>query len=270
MLAFLSWMLILILGYGLMLHALRQHFTPALTGLTQAFYLAGSSVVTLGVSEIDAHDAARWIILLAGISGFGVITAVISFVTQLQAALHQRESGVLTLCGMAGAPPSGIELLRSFASLDMRKGLSKLFLEWRDWSAAVMHSHLSYPVLVYFHSVDAESDWLQILEAMLDAATLVMALTDEKASGPATLMHRSGSRLAAHLCRLFRLDPKDPDPPDRDALDAALGQMREMGYRVKTLAPPTVARFADLRHDYAGRIQTLARHLGADEALRPA
>jgi hypothetical protein len=270
MLAFLSWLVMLILGFGLMLHAMGNHFDPRLTSLGQAFYLAGSSVVTLGVSEIDAHDGARWIILLAGISGFGVISAVISFVTQLQSALHQRETGVLTMCGMAGSPASGLTLLDSMAALDMRDGLPAFFLQWRDWSAAVLHSHVSYPVLVYFHSVDTESDWLQILEALLDAATLVMALTDEESAGAATLMHRSGSRLAAHLCRLFTLRDEPDLTVDRQLFERAGEHLRRCGYRMKPLDDQAFARLAALRQDYVGRIRALARHMGAEEAVLPA
>ena len=195
---------------------------------------------------------------------------MISFATQIQYGLHQRESGVLTLCGMAGTPPSGLTLLESFASLDMRDGLAKFFLDWRDWSAAILHSHVSYPVLAYFHSVDAESDWLQILEALLDAATLVMALTEEPAVGPATLMHRSGSRVAAHLCRLFRLTPDPTRATDPEKIAHAARLLQNAGYRMKPLDEAALVRLAALADDYSGRIRALAHHMGADEAALPA
>jgi hypothetical protein len=257
---------LLILGFGLLLHALGNELTPQLKTVDQAFYLAGSSVVTLGVSEIDAHGAARWVILTAGISGFGVITAVISFVTQLQAGLHQRETGVLTLCGMAGGPPSGLTLLENFAQLGMRRELAGFFLQWRDWSAAVLHSHVSYPVLAYFHSVDAESDWLQVLEALLDAATLIMAVTNDEAIGAASLMHRSGSRASAHLCRLFRLEPGSTEAPERSQLDDAARKLQALGYSVDLGDELIATKFAALRSDYSGRIRVLALHLGAANA----
>ena len=178
-LAFAAWALLLLAGFGLLFHASGQSFSPPLATFDEALYVAGSSLLTLGVSEVNASGTARWLILWTALCGFGVITATITFILQVQASLHQREAGVLTLSGLAGSPPSGIVLLESFAKLDLRTDLPAFFKEWRDWSAAVLHSHASYPVLVYFHSMDAESDWLPALGAVLDAATLLSVLTSD-------------------------------------------------------------------------------------------
>ncbi len=163
------WLLLLLVGFGLMFHAAASRFSPNLSELSQAIYVAGSSIVTLGVSEVDASGFARWLILAAAFSGFAVITAGITFVLQLQTSLHLREVEVLALSGLAGRPPSGIVLLETFAELGLQPELREFFLRWRNWSAATLHTHLSYPVLAYFHSVDAESDWLGAFEAVLDA-----------------------------------------------------------------------------------------------------
>ena len=262
-LASLSWLLLMLLGYTLMFHALRDAFRPAVD-FWETLYLAGSSLLTLGVSEVDAQGAGRWLILATALSGFGVITGTISFIMQIQAGLHQREPQVLTLVGLGGRPPSGIALLETYARLGIIQELPGFFREWRDWSANVLHSHASYPVLAYFHSVDAESDWLAALEAVLDAATLLIALTEDHAVGAATLMHRSGSRTAATLCSVFELETATSGDPDDDTSALLRARLEGAGYALRQNEAWSIAQLAELRRDYAPRVKALSRHLGAD------
>jgi hypothetical protein len=269
-LAFSSWMLLMLTGFGLMFHASADSFSPPLKDFGQAVYVAGSSLLTLGVSEVDAHGVARWMILLAALCGFAVITSAITFILQVQSDVRQRETGVLTLSGMTGSPPSGIALLESFAALQMRPDLGVFFREWRDWSTAVLHSHVSNPVLVFFHSMDAESDWLSALEAVLDAATLIMCLTDEPSAGSAALMHRAGSRTVSHLCDLFDLQEHAPPIPVDEVARSLVERLVACGYAMLPLDTTLIARLSKLRADYDGRFEALSRHLGAERAgLKP-
>lgn len=260
LLIFVAWLTLLLLGFGLLFMAVGDRFTPALAGFDDALYFAGSSLLTLGVSEVDAHGAARWLLLAAGLSGFGVITATLSFVTQVQGALHQRESRVLTLASLAGTPPSGIAILESVAELGVASELHDFFRTWRDWAAAMLHSHVASPMLIFLHSVDRESDWLRALEAVLDAATMLSALTEHEASGAATLMHRTGSRTVARLCALLRLEVPDPAPLPPAEVAALVERLRAVGYAV---AEDGAERFERLRGDYVSRIGTLAAETGA-------
>lgn len=265
-LAFAAWMLLLLLGFGLLAHAARHRFMPVLD-VGDAFYVAGSSLLTLGLSEVDAHGVARWLILATGLSGFAVVTATISYILQIQSALHQRESRVLTLGSLAGSPPSGLRLLEAASELNVAGELETVFRTWRDWAAAVLHSHVSSPVLIYFHSVDRESDWLVALEAVLDAATLLMALTEHEARGAATLMHRVGSRTAAQLTNLLEMEDAADLPLDEAAVAAIAGALRRAGFAIRPVDRARTAAFNALRADYAGRIAALAALLGAERPL---
>ena len=264
-LAFATWIGLLLLGFGLMFHAAAASFKPGLGGFDEALYVAGSSLLTLGVSEVDALGYARWLILWAGLSGFGLITAAFTYILQVQSSLHQRESRVLTLAGLAGKPPTGVGLLESFAALGLRDDLPGFFKDWRDWSAAILHSHVSFPVLVYFHSVDAESDWLSALHAVLDAATIIMELTDEPSSGAAALMHRAGSRTVSHLCDVFDLGPENGVSSDPANVAPLVERLAKAGFRTKVLNAAVTAHVLKLRGDYTGRLHSLSRHLGAEQ-----
>lgn len=263
LLSFFAWNLLLLFGFGLMMHANADLFEPQLDDLAQAIYLAGSSFVTLGVSEVDAYGFGRWLILAAGLAGFSIITATVTFILQVQSAFHDREWHVLTLVGLAGRPPSGIALLETYAELGVVDELPELFRSWRDWSASVLHSHAAHPVLGYFQSVDADNDWLSALGTMLDASTLLAAVTDEHpASGAATMLHRSASRTVEALCVLYGLPEERPALPDGPTTERLRSRLAAAGYPVRG-AHEAAIRFARMRADYEGRLAALTEHFGA-------
>ncbi|HEY1962226.1 MAG TPA: hypothetical protein VGG69_07405 [Rhizomicrobium sp.] len=261
--AFIGWLALLCLGFALMLHACASFFTPPLRGLGQALYVAGAYLLTVGTNEVQPHGFVRVLLLFGALSGFGVITATITFILEIQSNLHERETGVLKLNGLTGNPPSGIGLLETLASLNLKRDLTGFFKDWAHWSASVMNSHVSFPVLVYFHSVGSESDWVTALQLMLDAATLVMELTEEESAGAAAYMHRAGSRTAAHLCDLFHQQSEFSEELDEQVLAALVERLKSAGYDVRAPDSDRLRRFIDLRSDYAGRLNALAKHLGS-------
>ena len=267
LLVFATWLLLLLVGFGLLFDAMAEHFAPPLHGIDDALYFAGSSLLTLGVSEVDAHGPARWLLLAAGLSGFAVITATLSFLLQVQSALHQRETRVLSLASLAGTPPTGIALLEAVAALSVESELHDFFRVWRDWAAAMLHSHIASPMLIFFSSVDEESDWLASLEAVLDAATMLIALTNDEAKGAATLMHRGGSRTAARLCALLATDKQEGSPLSEEAVRELSARLDRCGYTVVPVNAHVLAQFEQRRGDYAGRIEALAKRLGADRSV---
>lgn len=264
MLTFVAWLLLLLLGFGMTMQAVGHQFQPRIASLGDAMWIAGSSLLTLGVSEYDATGVARPLILAAGLSGFGALTTAITFMLQLQAGLQDREPAVLRLADMAGTPPSGVRLLETMAELDARRHLEKLFIDWRDWCSATLHSHLAFPGLNYFRSVDTENDWRAAMEAVLDAATLVVACLDEpEARGAAMLLHRTGSRTAEQLCAALQLEP-ERSRLHGEEVASVLERLGRAGYQVRD--DGAAARFGELRAQYAPHVKALAHHLGGNRA----
>src|SRR5207302_1571326 len=72
----------------------------------------------------------------------------------------------------AGSPPSAEELLRG--EWPDQEALTVLLREWERWSAEVLESHLSYPVLSYYRSQHDNQSWLAALTTILDASTLMI------------------------------------------------------------------------------------------------
>lgn len=263
LLSIVIWVLLLMLGFGMMIHGAGDLFDPRVGRFSDGLWIAGSSLLTLGVSEFDADGLGRWVILAAAGSGFAAMTTAITFIFQVQAGLDEREPAVLELASLIGSPPTGIGVLELHASAEGRKDLPRFLDEWRRWSAGTMHRHLAYPVLNYFRSLDAENDWLATLEAVLDTAALLTACADERTAWAATLLHRTGSRAATRLCEELRLEPEACRLEAGDVAEA-LERLGRAGYAVRMEGAGE--RFAAARDDYAPYIKALARFLGGNRA----
>jgi hypothetical protein len=56
--------------------------------------------------------------------------------------------------------------------------LDNIFRDWERWSADLLSSHISYPVLCFFRSQHGNQSWLAALTTMLDVTSLVLAGID--------------------------------------------------------------------------------------------
>jgi hypothetical protein len=101
------------------------------------------------------------------------------------------------------------------------------------------------------------------LPAFLDAATLILVLTEEDSLGTAAMMHRGGSRTAAHLCDLFDLETKELEAIPEQSVQVLIERLQEAGYAAKPASKRLAAELSEFRSDYAGRLNSLGEHLGA-------
>ena len=77
-------------------------------------------------------------------------------------------------------------------------------------------------------------------------------------------MHRGGSRTAAHLCDLFDLKHKELEPISEESLELLIERLKEAGYAAKPASKRLAAELSKFRSDYAGRLNSLGEHLGAE------
>ena len=255
----LIWIAGLILGFGLLLYALRTQTNPQIENLPMAMYFAGTSLLTIGYGDIVAHSAlARLVSIAAAIAGLGLIALAISFIFSLYASFQRREVLVVTLDARAGAPPSGVTLLELVSKLGLRDDLAGLFYDWEKWAAEVLDSHMAYPLLAYFRSSHDNESWISALGAVLDAATLVQTTVVDIPRGPAKLMYAMGRHAVEDLSRYFHI-PRDHMPGvERYEFDEARQRLTAAGY---TLVAPDDSweAFARLRSEYAGPLNDMAK-----------
>lgn len=261
--SFVTWILLLILGFGLVAYGARAGFDPPLKGFWDAYFFVGSSIVTIGLSETSATGAARWVVLGAGFCGLAVITLAVTYLLLMQNSVARRDSGIIKLNTSAGEPPSALALLENFAQLRSTDELPETFRRARDWCAAVRQSHASHPSLIYFVSVGAGVGWPASLGAMLDLGLFAQDLIDDdRLLGPGVLLSAESQGMAESLAGFVGLNPKPPRA-DEDALRQVRDRLARAGYRLR--ADFDLAAFARKRAHAHRCIAAMADHLGKPE-----
>jgi Ion channel len=255
-----AWIAGLVVGYGLLLDALRDQVRPQPETLDAALYFAGTALLTLGFGDFVAMGAlARMITLAAAATGLGVFAVVITLLFTLYGSFQRREVAVVVLEAGAGAPPSGVTLLETYALAGILGDLSQVFREWQAWAAEVLDSHLAYPILAYFRSSHDNDSWISSLGAVMDAATLVLTTIEDGPKGWAKLSRAVGGHCIEDLALYFGLEVQPEIGVERAEFDEARDRLARAGFRLQD-ADRSWASFSRLRLEYAGRINALARY----------
>jgi hypothetical protein len=260
------WGFLLIVGYALLYDGLGEQLHPQPGTFGTAVYYSAGRMLAFPVDGIEATGtAARTLATLEAASGFGLFALVISLLFSLFSSFQRREIAVVALDALAGAPPSGVQLLETCAKDDMPQELAATFNEWRMWTVDVLESHLSYPLLVYFRSSHDNEAWPNSFGAVMDAAALVLTTVEGGPVGQARLMYKVGAHLIADMGQYYRFEREQFPGVEHDEFVEAYGRLRAAGYRLRD---PDAAweAFTGLRTVYAPWLNRLARAL----ALPPA
>jgi hypothetical protein len=260
---FAVWATGLILGFGLVLWAsgpsLNVPRGPA--GFSTALYMSGTTFFTLGLGDVTPnHALARLIVVIEAGTGFGFLALVIAYLPILYQAFSRRETNISLLDSRAGSPPSAAELLRRHAG-DM-EGLDALLRNWERWSAELMESHVSYPVLGYYRSQHDNQSWLAALTTVLDASALIIAGFEPAPARQARLTFAMARHAVVDLAQVFRMPPRRPDADrltrsDFGRLRASLAQA---GIHLNS-GDAVERALSDLRALYEPYVHALARRL---------
>ena len=264
------WFLLLIGGFSLLMYASRGAFTPPVDP-SEAFYVSASSFLTLGVTGHAIRNIwTQGLIIGAGLSGFGVVPLVVTFLLNVQDALMQREQLVLRLGERDRSPPTALAILRRLAPIGGgRQDATERFLDdWDRWCADVILTHGAVPILVYFRSADHECDWLVALEAVLDATALLTVLGHDRVSELAADCHTMGSRLVDQLLETFDGKVEHHVSVSRSEFGLALEALADVGDDEHDFvrAQERYRAFEELRAKHAPGIAALCRHFGVRQS----
>ena len=162
-----------------------------------------------------------------------------------------RETEIVLLDARAGTPPTAGELLLRHTFPGGHEALRDLFKDWERWSAQLLESHLSYPVLAYFRSQHDNQSWISSLTAILDACALTISGMEDVCARQAQLTFAIARHAVADLCQVFSVVPR---PPDKDRLPPDVLQLiRETlaKHGTKLAATPEAdQKLAELRNLY--------------------
>jgi hypothetical protein len=205
----------LVVGFALLHWGAGSHLqTPAgLHGLLADLYFSGATLFTLSLGDITpASHLERLLTVLEGGTGLAFFAMVIGYLPLLSQAFSRREVIVAMLDARAGSPPSAGELLMRHANTERVEALAQLLEEWDQWSADLLETHISFPVLAYYRSQHDNQSWVAALTAMLDVCALMIGGLEHAPVRSARLTFAMARHAAVDLSRVFRLQPRPADP----------------------------------------------------------
>ncbi len=85
-------------------------------------------------------------------------------------------------------------------------------MEWERWSAELLESHISYPLLCYFRSQHNNQSWISALTAILDTSALLIAGVRGHEARQAQLTFAMARHALVDLAQIFSLAPVKTRP----------------------------------------------------------
>lgn len=207
------WATGLVAGFAMLQWGLQDRLNVAQSAVSFGtyLYLSGTTFFTLGLGDVTPLGrVGRSLVVIEAGLGFGFLAGLISYLPIIYQAFSRREVSISLLDARAGSPPTAAELLRRNDG-DMSE-LRQLLGDWERWSAELLESHLSYPVLVYFRSQHTNQSWLAALTAILDVSALVIAGIDGGPTRQAQLTFAKARHAAAELAQVFVTSPSASEP----------------------------------------------------------
>jgi hypothetical protein len=245
------WALGLMIGYG--------QIEWALAGGTLSERFLSSSGLFFGEAS-SGSVGVRVVELLEVATGVGVLFILIGYMPAVYTAFAQREAVVSQLAARAGTPPAAGALLERAARRGSWGGVERDLETWEGWAAVVMETHLTYPLLAFCRSQDANQSWLAALTSMVDVAAFLTACVPDENGDAVGMTFTIGRRAFASAAVQFRLEPIPVDRlSERDF--ETLFEMVERS-TIPNLDRDTVRdRLERCREQYEPNAQALAHEL---------
>jgi len=208
------WATVLVISFGFLYFALGTPFADTLNpnhqflaNLRTDMYVSGTTLFTLGLGDVTpTHLVARALLVLESGTGLAFVALVIGYVPVIYTAFSHREVSVAMLDGRAGSPPTATELLRRHAYEGGERELITLLAEWERWSAEILESHISYPLLCYYRSQHDNQSWLSALVAVLDTCALLITTVEGPAARQAQLTFAMARHALVDLGHVFHVE----------------------------------------------------------------
>jgi hypothetical protein len=205
------WAVGLVLGFGLMQYGAGSAVNVAGSqpGFATDVYLSGTTFFTLGLGDVVPRSGlARALVVAEAGFGFGFLAAIIGYLPFIYSSFSKREVDISLLDSRAGTPPTAGELLRRHSHEGGEEALRELLKDWELWSAELMESHLSYPVLAFFRSQHDNQSWVASLTAILDTCALVKVGIEGACERQADLTFAIARHAVVDLSQVFGTAPK--------------------------------------------------------------
>src|SRR5712691_687713 len=202
-----SWVIGLMVGFALIQCSLSFSAEPVSFGAN--FLFSGDTFFTLGTASLTSMSKLRQsVAVLEAGTGLAFLAIVIGYLPVLYQLFSRRETHIIMLDARAGSPPNATTLLSRHGHRDSMHALDELLHEWEQWSAEVVESHLSYPMLSYYRSQHDNQSWLAALTVIMDSCALVMVGIKTLPTFQARMTFSSARLAVVELGRVLGVKPQ--------------------------------------------------------------
>jgi len=227
-------------------------------------YVSGTNFFTLGLGDVlPKTTLAKFLTVAEGGMGLAFLAIVISYLPVLYQSFSRREQVISLLDARGGSPASAGEILRRhLRGCQPAEALEQLLRDWERWSAEVLESQISYPVLCYFRSQHDNQSWLAALTSILDTCTLVIHGIGGATGWQAQLTFATARHAIVDLAQILNSAPRPPDPDrlppaDFERLRCTLAKEGlDLGRD-----PESAAKIAELRAMYEPFVHSMSNYL---------
>jgi hypothetical protein len=260
----------LIFGFAMVQYGFGGHEQLGNEPITFAriLYHSGETFFTLGYGDIVPTSAgARALSVLEAGMGFAFLGIVIGYIPVVYSSFSRREIQISMLDARAGSPPTAVELLVRLAGRSEGPSIEQIVLDqvlrdWERWSAELLESHISYPVLSFFRSQHSNQSWLGALTTMLDVTSLILIGVEGVHPGQAKLTFAMARHAAVDLAQVVnaRYDPQAPERlPDAD-FEGLRMMLESAGLKLRS-GEGAQQKLTQLRTLYEPYVHSIGRNL---------
>jgi hypothetical protein len=254
------WLVGLLVGFSLLYLAGRNSLQGE-SGYLSLLYYSGTCLFTLGFGDIlPTVGILRLAALVEAATGLVTMALAISYLPVLYGAYGRRESRLLTLDDPSGKRIEPTALIRIWAPGGDTDRLYRFFGEWENWTADILESHVSYPMLALFRSQHRGQSWITALGVVLDAAVLTCATVPGAELREPYFMYRRGRRALHEIVRRLPQSYAKQGALERFQFDVAYSRPPATGLPLRD-PDEGWERLLEYRSTYATSLQALIDYL---------
>jgi hypothetical protein len=235
-------------------------------------YWSGGTFFTLGYGDVTPNALfGRALAVMEAGMGFGFLALIIGYLPVIHSTFSHREMLIALLDARAGSPPSAAQLLTRAGQSGNLASLDPFLAQWEQWSAELLESHLSFPVLTYYRSQHDNQSWVSALTAVLDTCAVMMAMIRDHNPFQAQLTFAMSRHAAVDLGLIFKAKPTPPvsDRLPVEQLERLRSMLSASGFNLHDPAVAS-AKLTELRGMYEPFVVALSeRFLFALPAIVP-
>ncbi len=188
-----------VVGWGLVWWGMRNGI-PTLESLLESVYYSGVAFFTIGFGDVvPIASAPRILVVVEGFFGVATMALLIGFLPTLFAAYSTREELVSTLDDLTGDRVTPLGMLDAYTRDGDARELYSQFERWEEWTASVLESHSSYPMLMMFRSKQSGQSWIAAMVIVTETAALCISIIDEPPDARALRLCRRTAQTVVRL-----------------------------------------------------------------------